>query len=64
VPESFKILVNELQSLCLKVTVEDEREREIDLRDTEEELGEGEEAGRITARRKRRANEFFGREEL
>lgn len=64
VPESFKILVNELQSLGLKVTVEDEREREIDLRDTEEELSEPEDAGRITARRKRRAFEAFGREEL
>jgi DNA-directed RNA polymerase subunit beta len=37
VPESFKILVNEMQSLGLKVTVEDDRDREIDLKDTEEE---------------------------
>ena len=33
VPESFKILVNELQSLCLKVTVEDDKDRAIDLKD-------------------------------
>jgi DNA-directed RNA polymerase subunit beta len=63
VPESFKILINELQSLGLRVTVEDERDREIDLKDTEDELSEAEEAGRITARRKRRAFEAFGREE-
>jgi len=37
VPESFKILVNELQSLCLKVTVEDAADREIDLRLQEDE---------------------------
>ncbi|MBQ0104896.1 MAG: hypothetical protein KBT47_02535, partial [Armatimonadetes bacterium] len=32
IPESFKILVNELQSLCLKITVEDENDRSIDIR--------------------------------
>jgi DNA-directed RNA polymerase subunit beta len=37
VPESFKILINELQSLGLKVTVEDNRAREIDLKDRDEE---------------------------
>jgi len=37
VPESFKILINELQSLGLKVTVEDERSREIDLKEREQE---------------------------
>ena len=36
VPESFKILVNELQSLALKVTVEDVNGAEIDLKDKEE----------------------------
>jgi DNA-directed RNA polymerase subunit beta len=36
VPESFKILVNELQSLGLKVAVEDDQEHEIDLKDKEE----------------------------
>ncbi|MCL6518610.1 MAG: DNA-directed RNA polymerase subunit beta [Armatimonadetes bacterium] len=40
VPESFKILINELQSLGLKVTVEDDRSREIDLKDREEESTE------------------------
>jgi DNA-directed RNA polymerase subunit beta len=39
VPESFKILVNELRSLCLKVTVEDHNKREIALRDLEELTG-------------------------
>jgi DNA-directed RNA polymerase subunit beta len=38
VPESFKILVNELQSLGLKVTVEDEDDREIDLKDREDDF--------------------------
>ena len=38
VPESFKILVNELQSLGLKVTVEDAAGIEIDLKDKEEDL--------------------------
>jgi DNA-directed RNA polymerase subunit beta len=58
VPESFKILVNELQSLGLKVTVEDDRERAIDLRDSEDEFGGGDEAGRLTATRKKRALEL------
>jgi DNA-directed RNA polymerase subunit beta len=40
IPESFRILVNELQSLGLKVSVEDERDRQIDLRDQEDELSE------------------------
>ncbi|GAB4463044.1 MAG: hypothetical protein OHK0029_31030 [Armatimonadaceae bacterium] len=38
VPESFKILVNELQSLGLKVTVEDAVGNEIDLKDKEEDF--------------------------
>jgi DNA-directed RNA polymerase subunit beta len=45
VPESFKILVNELQSLGLKVAVEDEQEHEIDLKDKEEDF-EGGDRGR------------------
>ncbi|MCE5313411.1 MAG: DNA-directed RNA polymerase subunit beta [Armatimonadota bacterium] len=53
VPESFKILVNELQSLGLKVSVEDDRDRVIDLKDTEDELSEGHEGGMISKRRKR-----------
>jgi DNA-directed RNA polymerase subunit beta len=40
IPESFRILVNELQSLGLKVTVEDAHDRAIDLRDQEEEMGD------------------------
>ncbi len=40
VPESFKILVNELRSLCLKVTVENADNREIQLKDLDE-LGGG-----------------------
>ncbi len=61
VPESFKILVNELQSLCLKVSVEDERDRVIDLKDTEEELSEGHE-GVISAKRRKKVLEL--REDL
>jgi DNA-directed RNA polymerase subunit beta len=41
VPESFKILVNELQSLGLKVTVEDELDKEIDLKDRDDEFDDG-----------------------
>jgi len=40
IPESFKILVNELRSLCLKVSVEDLQNKEIPLKDLEE-LGGG-----------------------
>jgi DNA-directed RNA polymerase subunit beta len=36
IPESFKILVNELRSLCLKVVVEDANHREINLKDMDE----------------------------
>ncbi|MDQ2985130.1 MAG: DNA-directed RNA polymerase subunit beta [Armatimonadota bacterium] len=36
IPESFKILVNELRSLCLKVVVEDANHREIDLRNLDD----------------------------
>jgi len=36
IPESFKILINELQSLCLKVTVEDEDGKSIDLKSTDD----------------------------
>ncbi|MDE2126501.1 MAG: DNA-directed RNA polymerase subunit beta [Armatimonadetes bacterium] len=38
VPESFKILVNELQSLALKVTVLDAADNPIDLRDHDDDL--------------------------
>lgn len=40
IPESFKILVNELRSLCLKVSVEDTANKEIPLKDLDE-LGGG-----------------------
>lgn len=40
IPESFKILVNELRSLCLKVSVEDATSKEIPLKDLDE-LGGG-----------------------
>ncbi len=46
IPESFRILVNELQSLGLKVTVEDREGNGIDLRDQDEDFGEGAEAAR------------------
>jgi DNA-directed RNA polymerase subunit beta len=36
IPESFKILVNELRSLCLKVAVEDLHNKEIPLKDLDE----------------------------
>jgi DNA-directed RNA polymerase subunit beta len=40
IPESFKILVNELRSLCLKVAVEDVANKELPLKDLDE-LGGG-----------------------
>src|SRR2546425_1010768 len=51
IPESFRILVNELQSLGLKVSVEDDHDRAIDLRDQDEDLDAGEGARRGAARR-------------
>ena len=39
IPESFKVLVKELQSLCLDVSVLDAEGEEIDLKQTDEELG-------------------------
>ena len=62
VPESFKILINELQSLGLKVSVEDDRDRVIDLKDTEDELSEGHEGGVIGAKRRKKVFEL--REDL
>jgi DNA-directed RNA polymerase subunit beta len=58
VPESFKILVNELQSLGLKVTVEDDREHAIDLKDKDDDYGDDE--GRMLAKRRQRADEIRG----
>ena len=62
VPESFKILVNELQSLGLKVHVEDDRDRVIDLKDTDDELSEGHDGGVISAKRRKKVFEL--REDL
>ena len=62
VPESFKILINELQSLGLRVTVEDDRDRVIDLKDSEDEMSEGHDGGVISARRRKRVLEL--REDL
>jgi len=39
IPESFKILVNELRSLCLKVAVEDKQNKELSLKDLDELTG-------------------------
>ena len=39
IPESFKILVNELRSLCLRVTVEDKGNKELSLKDLDELTG-------------------------
>jgi DNA-directed RNA polymerase subunit beta len=39
IPESFKILVNELRSLCLKVSVEDKANKELSLKDLDELTG-------------------------
>ena len=52
VPESFKILVNELQSLCLKVSVADDRDREIDLRESEDEYPDTDDPLRAAQRRR------------
>ena len=52
VPESFKILVNELQSLGLKVTVLDEADKEIDLRDRDEDIDPNEDPVRAANRRR------------
>ncbi|MDI9639448.1 DNA-directed RNA polymerase subunit beta [Kamptonema cortianum] len=39
IPESFKILVNELRSLCLRVGVEDKGNKELSLKDLDELTG-------------------------
>jgi DNA-directed RNA polymerase subunit beta len=53
VPESFKILVNELQSLCLRVVVEDENNRVIDLKDHDDDIDPHESPEKAAARRRR-----------
>ena len=40
VPESFKVLIKELQSLCLDVRVLSEEEQEIEIKETEEDISE------------------------
>ena len=54
IPESFKILVNELQSLGLKVAVEDEANREIDLKDHDDDIDPHEDPVKAAARRRAR----------
>ncbi|MBL8047953.1 MAG: DNA-directed RNA polymerase subunit beta [Chthonomonas sp.] len=44
IPESFKILVNELRSLCLKVAVEDASNKELSLKDLDELTGGSDDA--------------------
>ena len=39
IPESFKVLIKELQSLALKVQIYDEKGNEIQLKEMEEDLG-------------------------
>ncbi len=58
VPESFKILVNELQSLGLKVAVEDENDKEIDLKDRDDDIDPNEDPMKAAARRRRRIMEL------
>ena len=58
VPESFKILVNELQSLGLKVTVEDAVGAEIDLKDKDEDFMDEEAARRRSALRRLEPDEL------
>lgn len=57
VPESFKILVNELQSLALKVTVEDATGSEIDLKDKDEDFLDDEAARRRNQIRRQQESE-------
>jgi DNA-directed RNA polymerase subunit beta len=60
VPESFKILVNELQSLGLKVTVEDAAGSEIDLKDKDEDyMDEEASRRRRELRRQEQSDELF-----
>jgi DNA-directed RNA polymerase subunit beta len=55
VPESFKILVNELQSLCLKVTVLNDKDEPIDLNAGDDDIDPGEDPAKAAARRQQRA---------
>jgi DNA-directed RNA polymerase subunit beta len=40
VPESFKVLIRELQSLCMNVRILDESEQEIEMREHDEDISE------------------------
>lgn len=51
VPESFKILVNELQSLCLKVTVLNDKDEEINLNSGDDDVEPGEDPAKAVTRR-------------
>lgn len=64
VPESFKILVNELQSLGLKVTVMDEQDKEIDLRDRDDDIDPHEDPVKAAARRRQKALRLPPEEEI
>lgn len=44
VPESFKVLIKELQSLCLDVRILTEDDREIEIKDMDDEVSESEKA--------------------
>ena len=59
VPESFKILVNELQSLSLKVTVEDALGQEIDLKDKDEDFIDEEASRRRAQIRREQSDELL-----
>jgi DNA-directed RNA polymerase subunit beta len=52
IPESFRILVNEMQSLGLRVTVEDDKDREIDLKDKDDESSESDSRQALLRRRR------------
>ena len=64
VPESFKILVNELQSLGLKVSVEDALGSEIDLKDKDEDFMDEDAARRRNALRRLETEEVLPLPEL
>ncbi|MDH7568338.1 MAG: DNA-directed RNA polymerase subunit beta, partial [Armatimonadota bacterium] len=53
IPESFKILVKELQSLGLQVSVESDKGKPIDLREMDEESSDADGAGQAAARLRR-----------
>ncbi len=62
VPESFKILINELQSLCLRVEVLDEQSKLIDLQDRDDDVNPNEDP--VNAAARRRARQGIGASEI